>query len=410
MLAILGVIAALAAINILSSRGVKLYLTILAGIAIVAVFSKIPPAETVSLFYRSMTAPVAVNLSLTVLSLTAFGNLLKETGNLRILVEKLALVLKDRRQQVMLIPAMVGLLAFPGGAVFSAPMVEEAGAGLEISRTDLAVSNVVFRHILYLVFPFYSAMILLGELAGTNVMYFARLNLPVIILFFIAAWFFIFRSVAASTSGAGDYREIPALLLGFSPLLLIITLAIGFGMYFPASIAIGMVYALFLYLPPNRSLLPTLKERGWALWRGANWSMMMSIVFILVFKDFLEKSGALAALAELLVTRGVPLVLLAVLLPYLSGLITGSHAASLGMSAPLFLAAVSEPRLQLHYLSLVFVASLAGYVGSPLHLCTILTAEHFGAPLQQVMKKINLLGAGMAAMAAVYFFVSVRLF
>lgn len=409
MAGIIGVIVALAAINILSCRGLKLYQSVLAGIIVVAIFARIPPYEFVSLFYGSLTAPVSVNLALIVLSLTAFGNLLKETGNLRILVEKLALILKDRRHQVTVIPAVVGLLAFPGGAVFSAPMVEEAGAGLEMSRTDLAVSNVVFRHIFYLVFPFYSAMILLGELAGINVMYFARVNAPVIVLLLILSRFYLFRRVAAGKHGPADYREIPALLLSLSPLLLIITLAIGFGLYFPTAILAGIALALFLYLP-RRQVAAALLERLLTLWRGANWSMMLSIVFILIFKDFLEKSGAVAALADLMATRGVPLVLLAVLLPYLSGFITGNHSASLGMSAPLFLAAVSDPALQLHYLVLIFITGLAGYVGSPLHLCTILTAEHFGVPLQQVIKKVNLMGACMSVLAVAYFYISIRLF
>lgn len=405
---IIGVVVALAVINILSYRGCKLYLAILAGIIIVAVFGGISPLESVLLFYRSVTAPVAINLALIVLSLTAFGNLLRETGNLHIIVEKLALILKDRRRQVMVLPALVGLLAFPGGAIFSAPLVEEAGSGLAMSRSDLAASNVIFRHLLYLVFPFYTAMILLSELAGISVMYFVRLNTPLIVLYFIVSWFFLFRGVSAGRRGPADYREFPALLLSLSPLLLIITLAIGFRLYFPLAILAGTTFAVFLY-PPHRGDFPeTLHARVRALWRGANWSMMLSIVFILIFRDFLEKSGAVAALADLMISKGVPMVLLAVLLPYLSGVITGSHSASLGMSAPLFLAAVSDTALQLNYLVLVFISGLAGYVGSPLHLCTVLTAEHFGAPLQQVMKKINIFGVGMTAIAVAYFFVLTR--
>ncbi|MBS4032568.1 MAG: DUF401 family protein [Clostridiales bacterium] len=406
----LGIVAALIAINILSYYGRKLYLSVLAGIILVALFNRFPLDEVFFLFYRSVSSSTSVNLALIIIGLTAFGELFKETGNLRIMVDKLAIVLSDRRHQVVVLPALVGLMAFPGGAVFSAPLVEEAGTGLELDGVKLTVANIMFRHMFYLIFPFYSGLIILSGLSNTNVMFFVRINVLTLIPFFILIYFYTFRNVKHNGKIKADFSQVPSLLLSMSPLLIILVLALGFNIYFPLAILAGIVLAMFNYLPKQSKLSETLKTRVVQLMHGINWSMALSVIFILVLKDFMERSGAIDIIIEFMVKNGVPLIILAIILPFLTGLITGSQTAALGMSAPVFLAGITDPILQRNFLGLVFVTSLAGYMGSPLHLCTVLTAEHFKVSLQQVMRKINLLGLCLAGLGVATFFISIKLF
>jgi len=127
--------------------------------------------------------------------------------------------------------------------------------------------------------------------------------------------------------------------------------------------------------------------------RGVNWPMTLSIVAILIFKDFLEHSEVVADIMLMLLERGLPLLGLVVVIPYIAGMVSGSPFASIGIAVPLFLPILPDTELGVYYLALVFVGSLAGYFASPLHMCTILTVEYFKASLATVIKELNLMGA-----------------
>lgn len=397
-----GLILAFVAINALLYMGKKLHTAVLAGIILIALFNRMSPAAAWNTLYLSVTSSMFVLLGLIVVLLTGFGNLLKETGSLRIMVEKLSIVISDLRLQLVLLPGLVGLMAFPGGAVFSAPMVEEAGAGLKLDRVRLAVINVMFRHIFYLVFPFYAAFILMGEMSGTPVTQIILLNLPLAVLFTAGLFFFLFRGVKNAKGKKANLKEVPILLGSMMPLLVIVVLSVGFNVYFPYAIIAGTVLALFSFLPEGVPLAASLKERALFFYKGINWSMALSIVSLLVLKDFFEQSGTLPAIIDLMVSRGIPLLVLAVLIPYISGFFTGSHTTAVAFSVPLFMAAVPDPVLRNTYLALIFVSGLAGYVGSPLHMCAILTAEHFEVPIREVIRQVQLITLPIVLSATLY--------
>lgn len=399
----LGLLLSLVLINVMSHYGIKLYLSILSGIFVVAVFNSFTIVESLTLFHLSATNHVTVTLAFIVIAMTAFGSLLRETGGMRIMVEKLSLLVKDRRHQVVLLPALISMLAFPGGAVFSAPLVEEAGSGIGLDRMKLALVNIMFRHLVYLIFPFYSGLILLSELSGVSVFYFIRLNVLLFILFTGLMYTILFRGLELKKAGKIEIKEFPALLWSLSPILLTIILASIFNVYFPLAILFGIILAMFHYLPSDTSLGYSIIKRVSCLWHGINWPMTLSIVLILVLKDFLEASGVIHNISGFMVARNVPWLVIAVVIPYLIGFITGSQTASVAMSAPLLLSAVPFPEVR-GYLFLIFITSLAGYLGSPLHMCAVATAEHFGVPLQQLVRKVNYFSAILVLAAIGFFF------
>lgn len=399
----LGLVLSFVAINVLLFLGKKLHAAVFAGIVILAVFNRMSPGAFWNTLLSSVTSEMFVLMGLMVVLLTGFGNLLKETGSLRIMVEKLSMVIRDLRLQLVLLPGLVGLIAFPGGAIFSAPMVEEAGIGLELGRVRLAVINVIFRHIFYLVFPFYTAFILLGEMSGTPIPHIIRLNLPLVSFYTVGLFLFLFWGVKREKGKKADLREVPTLLKSLAPLLVIVILTVCFNVYFPYAILAGTVTALFNFLPDGMPLSVVLKERAGFFYKGINWSMTLSIVSLLVLKDFFEQSGALPAMIELTIAKGVPLWALAVLIPYAASFLTGSHTTGVAFSVPLFMSAVPDPALRNLYLALSFICGLAGYMGSPLHVCAILTAEHFEVPIRDVLRQVQLITLFIVLPAALYY-------
>jgi len=204
---LIGVIAAVAIIIIMTQRGFKLYWSILTGIAVVIVSNRFTLEEIFSITYHALRSPTMITLTLIVITLTAFGNLMKETGSLRITMFSLSSLVKDPRYQMVILPLLIGLITFPGGAVFSAPLVEEAGKKLKLSRERMVVANTAFRHVQYMIYPLYPGLLLMAEITPYNLFDYIFFNLPVFIIFFLVTFKFVFRGVKV-TGLPEDARKI----------------------------------------------------------------------------------------------------------------------------------------------------------------------------------------------------------
>lgn len=398
---LIGALAALAIIIVLNQRGHVLYRAVLVGIIIVILTSGLSFAEIYSITLGSLRSNTTITLALIIITMTAFGNLLKETGALKQIMLSLSALIKDLRYQVVILPLFIGLIAFPGGAIFSAPLVEEAGSKLRLSGLKITVANVTFRHIQFLIYPLYPGLLLTAELSGIGINDLIKFNLPVFALFFFVAFKYVFRGVKADKiSGAGSKNSAPlkdlfGLLYSLGPLIVIVFLAVGPRLYIPLAILVGIMAALISYYPRHEPLWDTAKIRLRYILGGINWSMTLSIVAILVFKDFLEYSAVIDDIMGYILGSGLPLLVLVVVIPYLSAIIFGNYYASMGICIPLFLPVLPGSGPGLYYMALIFIASLAGYFGSPLHMCTILTVQYFKAPLPAVLKEVNILGVAL---------------
>lgn len=400
---IIGLIVSLLLINILSHYGWKLYLSILAGIVVISLFNRFTAAGALSLFYLSAIEPATVYLGFITMAMTAFGSILKTTGGLKKMVEKLSLIVGDKRHQIVLMPAVISLLAFPGGAVFSAPLVEETGSVIGLDRMRTATANLVFRHLFYFIYPFYSGMIMLSELSGINIYAFIRMNFLLLAALLLLTFLLLFRRLDYKKDGRFDRKELPALLWSISPILLTVTTGVVFKLYFPLAILSGIALALCQYPPRELTFPQLIKNRLHCLWRGINWPMTLAIVLILIMRRFLEASGAITGLAGMIMALGIPFLATVVIVPYLIGFITGNQTASVAMSVPLILTVLPSPELKLPSLILLFTSSLGGYLGSPLHLCAVATAEHFKIPVQKLLKTVNLYSALIIATGILFF-------
>ncbi|MFO7951773.1 MAG: DUF401 family protein [Bacillota bacterium] len=406
MLDIVGVVAAIVVIVLLTQKGVKLYLAILAGIVILVLTNNFSLKAIIEITVKSLTSSTMIMLALIMVTLTAFGNLLKETGTLNRIMHSLSVLIRDLRYQVVLLPALIGLITFPGGAVFSAPLVEKPGKALQLSGQRLALANIMFRHIQYLIYPFYPALILFSELSNISIYAFIHFNLVIFFIFYGFVFKYIFRGVKKSKVAENSSpkstlaKDLRALLYSLSPLIVLLVSAVGLGLYYPVAILAGIAVAFLIYFPRDRAVGETVKARMTMIIKGINWSMSFAIVAILIFKDFLEHSEVVADIMGLLLEKGLPLFLLVMLIPYITGLLSGSSYAAIGIGVPLFMPILPETQAGVYYMALVFIGCLAGYFASPLHMCTILTAEYLKTPLGTVVKELNLMGAAVMLLGA----------
>lgn len=391
-----GIFTALFVIIFLTRRGWKLGWAMLSGSLTLVLFNRLHYLLVLETLWEAVKSPVTINLVFIIITITIFGHLLQQTGSMQAMLDNLGLVIKDLRFLFMFIPALAGLLMVPGGAALSAPMVDQTSKDLKMTGETAAAANVFFRHLLFLVFPFFPGLLLMSEMSGVDVYFFVYYNIPVLVLALVATFFYFFRGTKKFARGKVNQGIKPELLLklfvSIFPFFLVLLLGLLFNIYFPLALLAGILYVV-VRGNPERDKQESWRERLLLLLPGINWSMVLAILGIMVFKGFVQVAGSLDILSVFLLELGVPLLLLAVTFSFFTGVITGNNVASLGMSVPLFLPLLPAGNLGSAYLAAMYVASLAGYTASPFHLCLILSAEYFKASLSQVLKKVALVSS-----------------
>jgi len=368
----------------------SLVLVITNGISLLANFN---------LLIESVTSFTAFYLISMVIAITMLGHLHREIGAMEEMVANLRLLIRDPRALVIFLPASISLFSsVPGGAVISAPMVEETGRELKMPAIEQAVSNMVYRHLVVLATPFNSSLVMASALSGVSIAGYLSYTIPVIAAVFMITAIALYRrypkpekSSINSSTGSDSINALKRVVLLASPYLLAITLGLAVGVFFPLAMLAGIVACFFIKLP-SKGILRSLQERVLILTRGFNWKLALSTLTIVIYKDYMLQAESFQQLIHYLLDLGLPLLFLLIALPFITGFISGNNAASLGISMPILLPLLGSEMLSLRYLGILYLSSYAGYLGSPVHLCTYVTNEYFKTPLYTLIKQVNIYG------------------
>ncbi len=152
----------------------------------------------------------------------------------------------------------------------------------------------------------------------------------------------------------------------------------------PGSLAIlpGLVAALVWVCVVNKIKLKKLVSETT---NRALLPMISLVVAIMVFKGIMNDTAAVIKIRDEFIHYHIPVMVVIILMPFLSGLITGIAIGFVGTSFPLII-----PMFQTHntllYLSWAALAYSFGYMGmmlSPVHLCFLVTKDYFEANLMK---------------------------
>ncbi|MBN1654554.1 MAG: DUF401 family protein [Deltaproteobacteria bacterium] len=373
---------------------------VLGSLGASALFAMPPPAIARSLF-SSATDPETICLALVVALILVLSNAMESSGQMRRMLDQFQGLVANPRLNLIVFPALIGLLPMPGGAVFSAPLVRAIGRRSGLDGARLSFVNYWFRHLWEYWWPLYPGVLLTTALAGLNLWRLAAVTAPVTLLA-VALGYFSLRDLRPAEAFAPLNREqrrrrVAGLLREMTPVLTAIGLGLISGVILSAylpdlSIAreLGLIAALFVAVGvvwrSNRFSRTAMVEN---LRNPQIYEMAYLIAAILIFKDILEKSGAVKAVSGELVSANVPLVLIAVVLPVLVGLITGLAAAFAGIAIPIVIPLVEaspDAGATLPYVTLILISGMVGVLLSPLHLCLLLSNQFFGVSLGAVYR------------------------
>ena len=384
-------------IVILLRRKVPMAAVMPIGALMLGILYLTPPREIINATIRGIIAPKSLDMTLTLMLTMVMENILRNTGMLKRMVSSLSVALPDRRVVMAALPAMIGMLPSPGGAVFSAPMVNEAADGANIKPEQKAMINYWYRHIWEYISPLYPGIILAAGITGISTQTLFIANLPFAFSVIIWGIFFCFRGIGrqqTAHSDVGRGREFLIFLAMVSPILMALMLVIIFRVN-PALSLGGAVLAL--YLVQRYTLGMIIKN----LRESVSVKALFMVVGIMIFQEILRVTGALGGISSFFASSGLPAHLVLILIPFVAGVMTGLTVGYVGITFPLLLPLMGVASPSPGLVALAFASGFAGVMLSPVHLCYVLTCEYFQVDIAKVYHRLFIPSALVLASAII---------
>ena len=290
------------------------------------------------------------------------------------------------RLAMHLVPATIGLVPMPAGALVSATALRDLANRMGLPSERVTFINYWFRHIWESSLPVYPAIIATSIILSAQLSSVTLTLLPmtalVIALGTVSSYRMLKQSKRYRTQERMSKRSIVYELLRASwPILLIVALVLA-----GVDAVIAFPLALVLLACQQRAKWPELKT---ALEYGADLRILFLLYTVMLFKATIEGAGAAYVLFSDMQYVGLPTPVLLAFLPFLTGVATGISMGFVGISLPLLVPFIALGS-QFNSYALI-LAYMSGYVGvllSPLHLCLILSTDYFKASLAKVYRLI----------------------
>ncbi len=420
--ALLKVTAAFLLIIGLNRFRLHLSAALFAGAALLGATMRMPPAGIASAVGGALFQPGTAALLLIVSVILSLSRIMSEGGQMERIVTSFTRLTHDSRLAALVMPALIGLLPMPGGALFSAPMVETACREEPVRAEIKTAVNYWFRHIWEYWWPLYPGVILAVSLTGVEAWHFMLCQAPLTAITVGAGLVFL-RPLLPEHTGEPDgareqnqgawrqfRREVRPITLVILALPAVWLFEALFGVETPklTAVFLGLGLCLLWVIVQNR---PSPAVVGKSVLNRASGGLLLRIGGIMAFKGVLMESHAVGQIQGEMVRFGIPPLAVLMAVPFLAGVITGVAVGFVGASFPLVIALLAG-RTGLDFLAHATLAYAFGYMGmmlSPVHVCFLVTRDYFHAGLGAAYRHLMAPVALVLAATIAYFAILVAL-
>ncbi len=283
------------------------------------------------------------------------------------------------------LPAFIGLLPMPGGALFSAPMVDEATKKENFSPEEKTFINYWFRHIWEYFLPLYPGVILVSGLYGIPFLNFLKYHGIFPCIMILIGGFIIFKGKKFHNNSTPLDRKknILGLIFSIFPVIMIFVFVFLWKIDTYIGVILSILFSFLLYRCDEKDIYYFIKS-------SFKIDMLIMILGIFYFKKALEITGAINLLPHIFPhSSNIAVILILTMLPFISGLLTGITIAYVGISFPILSSYfIYNGNVNMIFETLAYVSGFIGVLLSPVHLCLLLTNEYFKSNLLEVYKKL----------------------
>ncbi len=314
-----------------------------------------------------------------VLLIILIGMSMKKAGHLKGMLDAFHRLLKDNRFGIIIPPALIGLLPMPGGAMFSAPMVEESSKDVNLSPAQKTYINYWFRHIWEYGWPLYPGLIISASILNVNVSQIVRSQALFIFVPIFIGSIYVFNRVPKIVYPREKRKRhyILDVLKGIWPIFYILIFSI--------IVSLPVVFVLFTL---SLIMIIVYKQVDVVVdfFKHFPWKMVVLIIGIMMFKGSIQDSGILNFM-NTFYDSNMGKYLMLILLPFLAGIVTGVNQAYVAIAFPVLLPLLLTDN-GVHYanFALAYISGFEGVLLSPVHLCLSLSKSYYGATFKDVYK------------------------
>lgn len=361
-------------------------------------------SDVIKIGMNTVTNLQTIFLTVVVITILLLSRLMEQTQQL----DEIVTIFKKKFRHTWIssaaLPALIGLLPMPGGAVFSAPLIDGLEKNQSLPADEKAAINHWFRHIWEYWWPLYPGIILAISLTGVDAWKLMGCQLPFTVFAIVGGYYFLLRPLKKRFKQEDRKQKqlsklnalrilLPILLVVF--LTGVLSLA---GTFLLKQELISKTYAkhLPILLALATSIIWVVIDRRVRLgtviraaFNRSSLSIIVMVTGIMFFKTSIIESDAVFLIKDNLHSYNIPVIVIAMILPFLAGIITGITVGFVGATFPLLVTLVHSSGLEEKIIPYAVIAFIFGFVGvllSPVHLCLILTRDYFKTDLMHIYR------------------------
>lgn len=368
---------------------------LLAGSLLLGLWCRMNMIQIASSIGTTIIQPKTLLLNAIVVLILILSHSMDKLDQMKRLLSSFQGLVKNARFNLVVFPALIGLLPMPGGAIFSAPMVDVLGREHAVNSETKTLINYWFRHVWEFCWPLYPGPLLAASLASVSIWAFVRMAFPLTLISILVGYVFLLRNIVRKTPSRVKNVQVSQVLTFLKEVIPIAVVVVG-ALGGNAGIAwlqqsISSLSNVPTEVPLVISLLFSIAIVWWRnkaslqdivaiLVNKAFLQMIYMITAIFTFKGILEDSHAVADLSVFLTDLDIPLLLVILVLPGIVGFIAGIAIGFVGTTFPVLISLLQTLQIEgsfTPYLILGFCFGFMGVMLSPLHVCLLVTQQYF---------------------------------
>ncbi len=311
-------------------------------------------------------------------------SLMEKIGYLNMMVKSVKRLFSSLGGAMVTISGFIGLLPMPGGAYVSARLVDPLSRDMSLTPLETTTLNYWFRHLWEYWWPLYTGVIVAAAIFKLSIPDFVMHMSFLTLLAIIAGYIFIYRPIMKKKNvkkerKERDFRNFLTLAYSIWPIIaiMILTLAVRIDLFF-SLLSVDLFLVIILLLrKESKNVEKSIKFAFNPIFLGVTFAALFMKIAVI-------ETNSMIYTYTFFNNYGIPPFIVMILLPYLAGLMTGVTVAYVAATFPLLLAyPMGYPAIALAYAS-----GYGGHLTSPVHLCLVMSAKHFGANVFAVIKKV----------------------
>jgi integral membrane protein (TIGR00529 family) len=375
-------VVSLLLIGVLVQLKISIAISVFLLAIITAIFKGLGVIYIIHLLTRTLTRMDTINMILVIIIVTYLGEVLKTSG----LLSDISSTFKKIFSPKIYLPLyalVIGLLPMPGGALVSAPMVEEGAQDVEINQEEKALLNFWFRHVWEPISPLYPEFLLGVSILGTTIGKVISIQWPLSLGMLLSGILFVIPLIKSETrpTDGVNFQILINILRSLSPIIFIFIILMSFK-NLPSFVAMlsGLIYLIIM----KRVTLSKLKS-SFKFKKIIEYTFLIYSIFFL--REIITSTNfALSVYNELQILKA-PTFLILFLLPFSIGFLAGISSASIGIAYPLLMPLLkSNGALNSSNVLIAYLGVWTALLFTPMHLCLSLSVDYFKTNFTKVYK------------------------